>query len=611
MKKRPSLSPGQIFLYIILLLAFILLTFSLFYKGHDQKKFTALTHDLFVSEMTANTLNMHYTLASPENFGIYNYKALLPVYHAGDEAEASASVEQTLLALHKLHPRNLSAQDAYTYELLVKKLENSQELNGFPYYQEPLSPASGVQSQLPILLAEYTFRNRRDVEDYLALLDQTDEYFASLLTYEQEKAAAGFSQSTYSLRQVKEQCDTIVTKDALETGSHFLQTTFTERLSPLLAEQKITEEEAAKYIAQNNRLLRTVLQPAYEALADGLFLLEDSDGVPAYPHGLAALPDGQRYYEQLLISNTGSYRSVDDIKKLLDQDLIKNYTALRTLLTDYPDLKEQYAQDTYTDLSLSNATEMLRDLQARMDTQFPTLYPHLPSVNIKNVSPDLQDYSAPAFYLTTPLDASDTNVIYINQKSTPSGLELYTTLAHEGFPGHLYQTVYNNRRFLRQNENKIRQLLWYGGYLEGWALYVEFKSYGYAEELLREQGREEDARCVELEQYNRCILLNLYSRMDIMIHYDNASLEDIATYLSGFGIDNAGSIHAVYNYIADEPCNYLKYYLGYLEILDLKQTAQTMWGDAYNDYAFHSFYLNAGASDFASLSDRLRKLSIN
>ncbi|MBR1854290.1 MAG: DUF885 domain-containing protein [Lachnospiraceae bacterium] len=607
MKKRPSLSPGQIILYIVLLLLFILLTFTLFFKGHDQKKFSALTHDLFVSEMTANTLNMHYSLASPENFGIYGYEAILPAYHTGDEAEATASIGETLHALSKLHPGALSDQDAYTYGLLVKKLENSQALNSFPYYQEPLSPSSGVQSQLPVLLAEYTFRSRRDVEDYLALLDQTDEYLASLLAYEQEKAAAGFSQSSYSLRQVKKQCDNIVTKEALDTENHFLQTTFSERLAPLISEQKITEEEAAKYISQNNRLLRTVLQPAYETLADGLFLLEDAEGVPAYPSGLASLPEGRSYYEQLLISNTGSYRSIDQIKALLDESLAEDYANLRTLLQENPDLRSHYAEDGYSGLPLANATEMLRDLQSRMDTSFPTLYPHLPSVTVKSVSPDLQDYSAPAFYLTAPLDASDTNVIYMNQKDSPSGLELYTTLAHEGFPGHLYQTVYNNRRFLKHGENKIRQLLWYGGYLEGWALYVEFLSYDYAADMLQEQDRQEDALCAELEKYNRRILLNLYSHMDIMIHYDNASREELATYLSQFGIENDTAVNSIYNYIADEPCNYLKYYLGYLEILELKKTAVELWGDAYNDYTFHSFYLNAGPSDFSSLHDLLHR----
>lgn len=605
MKKRPSLSPRQLLLYAALLLLSLLLTLSLFFRGRDEKKFSRLTHELFLSEMTANTLNMHYALACPENFGIYDYDPILPACPSGNDTTARDTLQETLSALSRIHPENLSVQDAYCYHLLQKKLENTQALDSYRFYQEPLSPSSGIQSQLPILLAEYAFRNRRDVEDYLSLLDQTDTYLASFLVYEQEKAAAGLSQSTYSLRQVKEQCDTIVTKSSLEEGTHFLQTSFEERLAPLVSQGVITPREAEHYLSLNNRLLRTVLQPAYETLADGLFLLEDSEGISPYPTGLAALPQGKEYYEALLISQTGSYRSIEDIKALLKQNLAEEYAAMRTLLTDYPELAAQYSSDSYRELPCKEADAMLADLQKRSSTDFPSLYPNIPQTTIKNISQNLQEYCAPAFYLTAPLDDTDRNVIYINQKNAPSGLELYTTLAHEGFPGHLYQTVYDNHYTLEHGENKVRQLLWYGGYLEGWALYVEFYSYDYADALLREQGREEDALCVQLEKHNRKLLLCLYSSMDLMIHYDNASREEIAEYLSGFGITNANAVNTVYNYIADEPCNYLKYYLGYLEIEELKKTAKAFWEDAYTDYDFHCFLLNAGPSDFDSLDHLL------
>ena len=75
--------------------------------------------------------------------------------------------------------------------------------------------------QLPVLLAEYTFRTKRDVTDYLALLDQIDDYFASLLLYEQEKAAAGFFMPACSSEKVRKQCDTIVTTEELAQGTHF------------------------------------------------------------------------------------------------------------------------------------------------------------------------------------------------------------------------------------------------------------------------------------------------------------------------------------------------------------------------------------------------------
>ncbi|MBO5336424.1 MAG: DUF885 domain-containing protein [Lachnospiraceae bacterium] len=559
--------------------------------------------------MKSSTLNMHYTIASPTDFGIYNYQAKLPIYKPNEELTDQAALENILSSLQNIDSTKLSASNAYTYTLLERSLTNSLHLNQYKYYSEPLSPSSGMQSQLPILLAEYSFRDKRDIEDYLALLDQTDEYFASLLLYEQEKAAAGLLMPASSLEKIQKQCDTIVTLEELEKNTHFLQTTFAERLQNLITSQKITAEEAQNYNAHNDRLLKTVLCPAYEALSDGLFLLQDST-IPL--SGLAAKPLGKEYYEYLLISETGSYRPVSDVEKLLTTQLEQEYQSMRTLLQETPTLMEQLKEEQYNNLPYLDAATMLTDLQQRMQSDFPSLTKTgqaQPTVMVKNVSKNLEQYTAPAFYLTPPIDDTDNNVIYINQKNSPKGLELYTTLAHEGYPGHLYQTVYSNRSFLENKENKVRQLLWYGGYLEGWALYVEFLSYDYASRLLTEQNRPMDALCVQIEKHNRSLQLCLYSIIDIMIHYENASYSQVAKLLENFGVNNPNSVAAIYTYIAEEPCNYLKYYLGYLEILELQKAAKAQWSDSYTDYAFHSFYLDCGPSDFTSLTERLEATS--
>lgn len=609
MKKHIPLSPKKIVIACCLLLFFAGSTLFLFGYRRDEKLFSHISNQLFVREMKASTLNMHYTIASPKDFGIYNYEPTLPIYDAEQQLVEQAAAENLLSSLSSINTAHLSEEDAYACTLLKRSLENSLDMNRYEYYSEPLSPSSGMQSQLPILLAEYTFRNPQDVEDYLALLDQTDEYFASLLQYEREKAAAGLLMPASSLKKVREQCDTIVTLEDLEANSHFLQSTFMERLEGLIASGEITSEDAAAYNAQNDRLLKTVMCPAYEALADGLFLLEDTD-IPLT--GLGAKPQGQEYYEHLLISETGSYRPIADIETLLLSKLQEEYTAMQSLFQKEPTLSEQLSTDQYTILPYRDAATMLTDLQQRMKDDFPSLADngnYLPTVTVKNVSANLEEYTAPAFYLTPPFDDTDNNVIYINQKNSPQGLELYTTLAHEGYPGHLYQTVYSNRFFLNQDENEIRQLLWYGGYLEGWALYVEFISYDYATKLLEEQNRPMDAICVQIEKHNRSLQLCLYSILDIMIHYENASYSQVAKLLENFGVTNPNSVAAIYTYIAEEPCNYLKYYLGYLEILELQKTAKQNWGDAYSDYAFHSFYLDCGPSDFTSLTERLRASS--
>ncbi len=458
-----------------------------------------------------------------------------------------------------------------------------------------------MQSQLPVLLAEYTFRTKRDVTDYLTLLDQVDDYFASLLLYEQEKAAAGFLMPEISLEKVRKQCDTIVTTKELSQGTHFLQTTFEDRLAELQSQGILSSEETASFLTENNRLLATVVQPAYAALSEGLLSLETSD---ALPKGLALLPEGKTYYHHLLFAETGSSRPEKELVQMLLTKFREEQSAIRSLAAQSPSLIALLSEDISGDFPFTEPEEMLVDLQNRMKNDFPVSNP-TPSVTVKDVVPSLEAYSAPAFYLTTPLGDSDNNVIYINRRNSPKGLELYTTLAHEGFPGHLYQTVYSNRTFLDKEVTPARKLVWYGGYLEGWALYVEFISYDYAADLLEQSGQTDAAQAARLEKHTRSLQLCMYTLLDLLIHGEGAGYDQVAELLGKFGITSPDACQAIYTYIAEEPCNYPKYYVGYLEILKLQETAKAHWGDTYSNLKFHTFYLEQGISDFATLEELL------
>ena len=436
-RKRPPLSFPQLLVCISLLCALTgALTLVASHTSPDRR-FEQFTSQLFQEEMTGNTLNMHYTIADPKTFGISEYEPVLPIYHSDQPEDSKEHCSDLLHRLDRIDPDRLSPENAYTYRLLHRSLENDLALADFPYYNEPLSPSSGMQSQLPVLLAEYTFRTKRDVTDYLALLDQIDDYFASLLLYEQEKAAAGFFMPACSSEKVRKQCDTIVTTEELAQGTHFLQTTFEDRLSELPKQGLFTPEETASLIKTNDRLLATVVQPAYAALSEGLHSLETSTNVDStasettpnaasgknnsahngLPKGLALLPDGKTYYLHLLFSETGSSRSEKELVQMLLVQFQKEQSAIRNLASQSPSLITLLSEENTAVFPLAEPEEMLSDLQARMKNDFPVSSP-VPTVTVKDVVPSLEPYSAPAFYLTTPLGDSDNNVIYINRRSS-------------------------------------------------------------------------------------------------------------------------------------------------------------------------------------------------
>ena len=584
---------------VLILLLFILFTLFLYSYFHEDSRFEKFAMHFFVDEISSNPLNLHYTLADPSAYGIEESSLTLPAYHSGQALEVWDEIQDTLSALQKFHPERMSASNQYTYFLFSAYLENRKACAAFPYYEEPLSPVSGIQSELPILLADYRIASVSDIENYLAILSQIPSYLEGIILYEREKTDYDLFMSDASVDKVIEQCTLLMSQKELETDAHFLEITFADRLEKLIEQNIIDQAQAQSFQEENKRLLLTLVAPAYEKLADELTLLKGSG---CNEQGLFYMNGGQEYYQAYLRQATGSYRTIPEIKSMLSEDFEKNYTALINLLRKYPALTDSLSREDPAFPALT-PENMLSLLQTMITKDFPAIMTdadRTPQCSIKYIDECLAPYSAPAFYLTPPLDDMRKNTIYINGLDTTDGLSLFTTLAHEGYPGHLYQTVYCGHYLQFTGASPLRQMLYYGGYIEGWAMYVELRSYDYAALLTKDTYP--DAETVYLAaRLNRQIQLCLYSLLDIIIHYEGASFERVYQILSALGFEDEESVHTIYEYIIAEPCNYLKYYLGYLEIEALKDQAETAWGDDFSLYRFHTFLLNNGPADFRTL----------
>ena len=197
-----------------------------------------------------------------------------------------------------------------------------------------------------------------------------------------------------------------------------------------------------------------------------------------------------------------------------------------------------------------------------------------------------------AFYLTPPLDSMDEQIIYINPSSDYDDLALFATLAHEGWPGHLYQTLYENS----MNFDPVRSIFYFGGYTEGWAVYAERYAYRFT-------SLDEDT--ASLLAANSFLLLGFYARSDIGIHYDGWKPADLAEFLGGFGIRSQTALDTIYQAIVQNPGNYLKYYLGAAEILALKAEAEKVFGEQFDIRDFHRFILSVGPAPLSVVREYL------
>lgn len=581
----------------------------------DRVLFHKITDAFVQSSLEHDALSLHFVMAYPDLHGVHLKDAALPVYSREASEASSASRQKFLSALSFLDSKKLNEEERYTYDLLCDRLTLDLEESDFPYYEEPLSPTSGMQSELLLLFAEYPFYTTDDVETYLSLLQSVPDYVQGLLCYESEKSEAGLFMEKEDAQKSAQQCREILTKDSLSSGTHFLQTTFSSRLATLSQNGLLTGAQQSQYESQNQSLLSKSVLPAWQSLADGLESLSDTGRTSG---GLCQKPDGRQYYAWLVRESIGSSLSMDQLYQLLQKQFQKTYREMKQTLTAYQNLTNGTPDLTPVsdDFPLSDPTAILDDLQSRMQQDFPALSDltgQTVRCDIQDVDAGLEAYSSPAFYMIPPLDALMQNTIRINRSSTSDGIELYTTLAHEGYPGHLYQTVYSSLSCDAQTL-PVRKLFSYSGYVEGWAYYTERISYEYAAQVLADDSAalstdaasSPTALLCELLAQQRDLQINLFCLLDLSLHYYGAEKPEILRSLESFGLSPEQSEH-VYDYLRTAPAVYLKYYVGYLEMNALKKRAELQWGDSFSLLRFHRFVLEAGPSDFENLTKRLKQ----
>lgn len=589
-----------VFLAILFLSLF---TFFFFLPKH-KLSFQEITNRLFLDDITTDTLSLHYTLAYPSHYSINSYPLTLPEYDKDTLHQSKIKIENSLAVLSDIDISSLSDEESYCLNLLQDYFSMQKKGFSYTYFEECFSPSSGIVANYPVLMAEYTFRTEKDVTDYLTLLSDTPFYFSSYFQFQKERAQKGYYLASVSLEETIEQCETIITKEALETNSHFLQQTFREKLALLAAKDMISKEKALKYIEKNNFILENTVLSAYQNLKDSFLALQ----IQNQPlQGLYQKDQGKNYYQWLVQKQVGTSLSIPEMLKKLEMDYEKNlyeFQYLQNKIAAFSDY-EIYIQNPFP---LQNRNEILKLLQQFSKEDFPSLltFSDRPiKTTIKSVSSCLEEYTSPAFYMIPPIDDVWYNTIYINNSSTPEGLDLFTTLAHEGYPGHLYQTVYYQLYSNKNDTPLIRHIMNYGGYVEGWAIYCEFYSYDYATKLYSGENQEFYSLWHQLLACDRKLQLAILSILDIKLHYYDDSIKTAKDILNQYGIVDEETITDIHRYVLEEPGNYLKYYMGYLLLMDLKEKAKTLMDSDFTDLKFHEFILNSGPSDFGNLEKRL------
>lgn len=539
-----------------------------------EEQFQEMIHNLFYDTVTSSGLTMHSMLTDPEAYGITEYPETLGDYSIQALQDNYAELRDDYEKLLSIDRSALSPELQTDYDILLEYMETEQEGEKFLLYDHPFSAISGVQVELPIVLAEYSFRTPEDAEHYLALLSSIDEYYEQLLEYVQAQKEAGIFLSDQTISDVLDSCQSYL--DAPETG--MMAETFLSRLDSLT---ELSQEDREALISRNEEILKNDFTAAYVTLTEGL---EDMKGHAESPSGASSLPNGTEYYEYLLKSSTyTSYRNPKALKDAIAGRMLDELDHAQELMSQDPEL----IYDLYQfDFSIQDPEDALTDLQTKLLTDFPEVPAY--AYEVRTLPEALEPYTSPAFYLSPPIDTQNENFIYINQSSVAARNDIYTVMAHEGYPGHLYQCNYFNT----VNHSLLRSLMSFSCYVEGWATYVQYLAYQWDDQIRPELA--------ELLAINESAYLALYALVDYQVNYEGMTVEELGEFLNElFRISNPEAADSLYQIVCEDPANYMKYYVGYLEISEMREKAEEVLGNDFDAKAFHTFLLDFGPAPFS------------
>lgn len=548
--------------------------------SENRQAFREFSDELFLSSVSSNPISLNYTLSQPEEYGIVPDTLTMTSPSLDALQDSLAQNENVLARLKNFSYRSLNDQEQLLYDSIAYAYRTDGLTKDALNCYEVLSPTVGIQAQLPILLAEYNFYSREYLDHYLNLLPQIYPYFEEILALEQEKSAAG----TFMSDAMADAVITGIREFTAEPDQNFLLSSFASSVKEF---SELTPEEAKDYIARNEEAVKAYVIPAYQMLAEGL---EELKGTGKNEYGLCYLDHGKEYYEAIATAKIGTGKTIPQVKKMLETVLSDSFGVMQAAMKRSPDAAQEGMSFLY---SQTEPEEILKTLESSIAKDFPSA--GNVDYSVHYVHESMEEYLSPAFYLTPPLDdEGHENSIYINPGAEYTSTGLFTTLAHEGFPGHLYQNV----MALRNDIDPLQLQLSPGGYSEGWATYVELYSYQWL-------GISEDAAAIL--SANQAATLCLYGLTDIGIHYEGWTPEDVGNYLSRFGITDPQIHQKVFESIAWEPGNYLQYIGGYCEFMELRSKAEKAWGEKYTPLRFHTFLMETGPAPFEVLANLIQK----
>ena len=556
----------------------------------EQQEFEQYLDDYFKDVVTDDTLTYNYTIRDGADYGLEEPEVTLgdPGMTAEEIGQDKEEFEGWVKKLDAIDRSCLTEDQKLTYDVLDEYFEVSAGIFDNVYLYEPFSPMRGLQANIATNFTDYRFDDKGDVERYIELLGQIPDYFAEYLDFEQEKSEKGYFMRDAVCDKVISQCKDFVA----DKENHFMVTTFNDNIDAL---DFLTDEEKAEYKEANKQAVVNSLLPAFENVAA---VLSGLKGTGTNDGGICNYDGGKEYYEYLLKNFAGTAKSPEEVIDMLDTELQKLMVSLYQYYLGNQAAYEYFAANydsIFAETDQMTASEMV-------DKMMETASEHYPDAGTINYKAEALDKNLEtimddvlAYYMAPAIDDPDNNLIRVNGLHTDG---MWTTLAHEGYPGHMLQNAY----YMSTDPEPVRTLMNFLGYKEGWAMYACYDSLYYYEYEEPEYGD----TIAALYQLNDEMSYLMMGRVDLGINYEGWTLQDTADYLTKNGMDGSAA-QELYTTMVGDPAVYQSYSTGYYEMKELRDYAEEKMGDDFDLKTFNTIILETGPCQFDILKEQVDK----
>ncbi|MEG1027317.1 MAG: DUF885 family protein, partial [Oscillospiraceae bacterium] len=503
---------------------------------YTQESLLKLCDQFFDEGLKLDILNANFMM---QDYSYLNIKPELKLFDENQEDPYTLYYTKVYEELSKYKDVKLDENIKFEYDIIMNKLSVLNQYKDYEYFYDPLTTMNNTATDILYLLSEYRFNNEENIKEYLTLLSQYEKYIDEIISYENQRAKNGFTMTKYNADGIIEQMNDVL-------FDNYLYGAFDERIKTL---DFLSDDKKDSYIAENKKSIEKNIAPALNKLIDFVKTIKYSAS-----SSLAATKEGKKYYEVLFKDKTGCEKDLEEIYSMLKKAFDDSMSEITALLSKNPNLyNEIYKGIDKT----SDFNEMVGELFELQKNDFPQI--DKISYKVASLPTAQQNSGFRALYFTAPIDNPNLNNIYVNEKyMNPKELGSFVTIAHESTPGHMYQTNY----FYRTNPMKLRHLMNYVGYLEGWTTYIENFALKYAD-----LGGEEATRLAQIDNYFGTLV---YSLVEMDIHYKGTSKEDIIANLQNYGFDSRTSEN-IYNSLESNPGVYISYGVGGLEMMNLSK----------------------------------------